>query len=54
MEELTGADYMTRPYIELRSHPDFDEDAWRVMTLIATMKTKEIKQIKLIGGNSNG
>lgn len=50
MEKLTGKDYFNRPYVELQSHPDFSNHAFRVINAISNMTTKEIEQINLIGG----
>lgn len=48
MEKLTGNDYLTRPYMELQSHPDFSEYAFQIIATISKMTTKEIENINLI------
>lgn len=52
MDKLTGADYADRPYIELLSHPDWDEDAWRIVAAICAMTNEDLKKVKLFGGKN--
>lgn len=43
MDKLTGYDYMTRPLIELQSHPDFSEKAYGACDEVRTMTTRELE-----------
>lgn len=51
-EKLTGKDYMTRSYIELQSHPDFSEWAFRRIAAMKTMTTEELEKIRLKGATN--
>ena len=51
---LLGADYLNNPYEELRKHPDFSPHAYRIVTAIIMMDTKQIEQVDLIGGKTRG
>lgn len=42
-EVLTGYDYMTRPYMELQSHPNFSETAYRAVAEVQGMNTRELE-----------
>lgn len=46
-EQLTGHDYVTRPYIELQGHSDFNEMAYRVATEVRTMTTRELELLSV-------
>lgn len=48
-EKLTGCDYMTRPYLELSSHPDFSPHAHRLISAISEMSTEQIENLDITG-----
>jgi len=52
--ELTCVDYLTRPYEELRNHPDFSMHALRIASAISRMTSKQLEQIDIIGGKTRG
>lgn len=47
-EKLTGADYMTRPYLQLVGHPDYSPLALRIMQAIGKMTTEQIEDIDVV------
>lgn len=51
-DELTGTDYLTRPFSELVKHPDFSRHAMRVAIAISQMTTAQLEELNL-GGNDN-
>lgn len=57
VEKLTAVDYLTKPFMELRAHPDFSPHALRIVNAIFKMTTKELEQIQIdiiIGRNTRG
>lgn len=56
MKKLTGADYLTKPYRELKEYPDFSPHAFRIVEAITKLGTRELEKIDLtnIGGKSRG
>jgi hypothetical protein len=53
MEKLTGRDYLTRPAIELMSHPDFSHRAYLIMKEVGKMSNAEIQSINNYIGGKN-
>lgn len=49
-EYLTGLDYLNRPLLEIMSHPDYSDEAMKIMAKIAKMNTSEIEKIIVMGG----
>lgn len=54
VEKLTGKDYMTMPYLELQSHPDYSKHAMKVVMAIQKMTTDELEQLTIARGPHNG
>jgi hypothetical protein len=48
MGKLTGADYMTRSYLELQGHPDFSPNAFRIVASICKMSSEEIENMNIV------
>jgi hypothetical protein len=42
-EVLTGYDYVTRPYMELQSHPNFSELAYQMVAEVQTMDSNQLE-----------
>lgn len=51
--ELTGEDYIDKPYVELMKHPNYSPHAMRVVTAVLGMTTAQLEELNL-GGNDNG
>jgi hypothetical protein len=51
---LIGSDYLSNSYDDLKKHPDFSPHAYRIVTAIIMMDTKQLEQIDLIGGKNRG
>lgn len=49
MDELTGADYLTRPYLELVSCPDFSLRVWYAINRLREMTTEQLENTILLG-----
>lgn len=44
-EELTGADYMFRPLVEIASHPDFNTDVYAFLGEMTHMTTAGLQAV---------
>jgi hypothetical protein len=47
--KLTGVDYITRPLLELMSHPDFSKEAMHTMAHISGMNNDQLEKLYQMG-----
>lgn len=46
-DKLTGYDYITRDFLELEGHPDFNIYAYQIAVMISSMTTEQLETIEL-------